>query len=368
VAVSGRLRSLDAFRGVTVAAMILVNNPGSWTYVYPPLEHAEWNGWTLTDLIFPFFLFIVGVSLVMAFTRRELAGATPRELARKALVRGALIVLVGVLLNGFPRYDLAHLRIPGVLQRIGVVYTLTAFVFLGFGPSARRWVAGGLLVGYWLLLTLVPVPGGVAGDLSAAGNLGAWLDRLLLGGHLWTPTFDPEGLLSTLPAVATCLLGTMAGERLLAEEPPGDRTTGIFLMGASLMMAGLVWNEVFPINKGLWTSSYVLFTGGVACQALAACHWVIDVRGRDRWARPFYVFGTNALFAFVLSGLVARGLLLWRVGPPGASVPAKQWFFEQVLMPAAGPMNGSLVFALANVALIFSLTAVLYRRGVLIRL
>ena len=365
---TGRIRSLDAFRGLTVAAMILVNNPGSWDYVYPPLRHAEWDGWTPTDLIFPFFLFIVGVSLVVSFSRRELAGAAPRELARKALLRGALIVLVGLFLSGFPRYDLTHLRIPGVLQRIGLVYALTALIFLGFGPAARRWIAGGVLVGYWLILTRLSVPGGVAGDLSAAGNLGAWLDRFLLGGHLWTPDFDPEGLLSTVPAVATCLLGTFAGERILADRAPGDRTTGLLLMGAALIVAGLAWSAWFPINKSLWSSSYVLFTGGIACQALAACYWAIDVRGRDGWARPTYVFGTNALFAFVLSGLVARGLLLWRVGPPGGTVPVKQWLFEQVLLPAAGPMNGSLLFALANVALIFALTAVLYRRGVFIRL
>lgn len=359
---TARLRSLDAFRGATVAAMILVNNPGSWSYVYQPLEHARWNGWTPTDLIFPFFLFIVGVSLVVAFTRRELAGATPRALARKALVRGGLIVLVGLLLSGFPWYDLATIRIPGVLQRIGVVYTVTALVFVGFGPSARRWIAAGLLVGYWALLAFVPAPGGVAGDLTPAGNLGAWLDRLLLGGHLWTPEFDPEGLLSTLPAVATCLLGTFAGERLLADRPAGERTAGLLLLGAGLIVAGLAWNAWFPINKSLWTSSYVLFTGGIACQALAACHWAIDVRGRDRWARPFYVFGTNALFAFVISGLLARCLVLWRVDGVDGPVAVRDWLFQRMLEPLAGSWNGSLLFALANVVLVFVLTSVLYRR------
>lgn len=365
---TGRIRSLDAFRGLTVAAMILVNNPGSWSYVYPPLRHAEWDGWTPTDLIFPFFLFIVGVSIVVAFTRRELAGARPRELARKALLRGALIVLVGLLLGGFPRYELAQMRIPGVLQRIGIVYALTALVYLGTGPRARRWTAAGLLVGYWLLLTMVPVPGGGVGDLTAAGNLGAWLDRLVLGGHLWTPDFDPEGLLSTFPAVATCLLGTFAGERLLADRPPADRTVGLFLGGAALIVAGLAWSWWFPINKGLWSSSYVLFTGGVACQALAACYWVIDVRGRDRWAGPAYVFGTNALFAFVLSGLVARCLGLWKIATPEGAVAAPRWLFERVLAPVAGPMIGSLSYAIANVVVIFLLTAVLYRRRIFVKL
>lgn len=365
---TGRIRSLDAFRGATVAAMVLVNNPGSWSYVYPPLRHAEWNGWTPTDLIFPFFLFIVGVSLVVSFTRRELAGATARDLARKALLRAALIVLVGLLLSGFPRYDLLHLRIPGVLQRIGVVYALSALIFLGFGPAVRRWIAAALLVGYWLVMTQVAAPGGVAGDLSAAGNLGAWLDRLVLGGHLWTPDFDPEGILSTLPAVATCLVGTFAGERLLANRAPADRTVGLFLLGAALIVAGLAWDPWFPINKGLWSSSYVLLTGGIACQALAACYWIIDVLGQERWARPAYVYGTNALFAFVVSGLVARGMSLWRVDGPGGSVSLKDWVFATALAPSLGPMVGSLAFALGNVLLVFLLTSVLYRRRIFLKL
>jgi len=366
---TGRLRSLDAFRGLTVAAMILVNNPGSWSHIYPPLEHAEWNGWTPTDLIFPFFLFIVGVSLVVSFTRREAAGASPLGLARKAVVRGATIVAIGLLLHGFPHYQFATLRIPGVLQRIGIVYVATALIFLGFGPGARRRIAALLLVGYWALMTFVPVPGGVPGDLSPAGNLGAWLDRLLLGGHLWTPDFDPEGLLSTVPAIATCLLGTFAGERLLAEGTGAERASGLFMTGAGLLVAGLAWSPWFPINKSLWTSSYVFFSGGVAFQALAACYWLIDVRGRGAWARPFEVFGTNALFAFVVSGILARLLGLWTVpGPEGTAIGAKDAFYGGVLLPLAGPRNGSLLFALLSVALMSALTAFLYRRRWFIRL
>jgi len=366
---TGRLRSLDVFRGLTVAAMILVNNPGSWSHIYPPLEHAEWNGWTPTDLIFPFFLFIVGVSLVIAFTKREAAGASPESLARKALLRGLSIVGVGLLLNGFPYYDLATIRVPGVLQRIGVVYTLTAFIFLGLGPAMRRRTAAVLLVGYWALMTFVPVPGGTAGDLSQAGNLGAWLDRLLLGGHLWTPVFDPEGLLSTVPAVATCLLGTFAGERLLAEGTGAERSAGLLVAGAGLMVAGLAWDPWFPINKSLWTSSYVLFSGGVACQALAICYWLVDVRGRGAWARPFEVFGTNALFVFVVSGVVGRLLALWTVpGLGGQVMGVKEALFDGVLSPLAGPRNGSLLFALVFVVVMYALADVLYRRRWFIRL
>jgi predicted acyltransferase len=360
----GRIRAVDAFRGLTVAGMILVNNPGSWSYVYPPLAHAEWHGWTPTDLIFPFFLYIVGVSIIVAFARRERAGATGGQLLRKALLRGVIIIAIGLLLNGFPQYDLATIRIPGVLQRIGAVYLITAWIYLGFGPAARRVLAVVLLIGYWALLELVPVPGFGAGVLTPDGSLAAYVDRLLLSGHLWQGTWDPEGLLSTIPAIGTCLLGTFAGERLVEDRPMTERTVRLFLMGAVLLVLGLVWNTWFPINKNLWTSSYALFTAGIACQALAVCYWTIDIRGREAWARPFYIFGTNALLAFVFSGLLARMLNLWHVaGRDGASIPAKQWLYDTWFVPVAGPLNGSLLFALANVAAVLVVVSVFYRKG-----
>jgi predicted acyltransferase len=360
----GRIRALDAFRGLTVAAMILVNNPGSWSHVYPPLAHAEWNGWTPTDLIFPFFLFIVGVSIIVAFARREREGASGAQLLRKALLRGVIIIALGLLLSGFPKYDLATIRIPGVLQRIGAVYLLTAGIYVGFGPGARRVLAAAFLLGYWALLELVPVPGFGPGVLTPEGNLAAYLDRLLLAGHLWQGAWDPEGLLSTIPAVGTCLLGTFAGERLAEDRPMTERTVRLFAMGAVWMVLGLAGNALFPINKNLWTSSYALFTAGVASQVLAFCYWVIDFRGRERWAGPFYVFGTNALLAFVLSGLLARTLGLWQlVGADGASIPASRWVYERWFMPFAGPLNGSLLFALANVGAVLVVVWVFYRKG-----
>lgn len=362
--IAGRIRALDAFRGLTVAAMILVNNPGSWSHIYPPLAHAEWHGWTPTDLIFPFFLFIVGVSIIVAFARRERQGATGKQLLGKALLRGVIIVALGLLLSGFPHYDLATIRIPGVLQRIGVVYLITAWIYVGFGPSARRVLAALLLLGYWALLTLVPVPEFGPGVLTPEGNLAAHLDRLLLSGHLWQETWDPEGLLSTIPAVGTCLLGTFAGERLIEERPMAERTTRLFLMGAVLIVLGLIWNTWFPINKNLWTSSYAVFTAGIACQGLAACYWLIDIRGKDRWVRPFYVFGTNALLAFVLSGLLTRLLTLWQVtAPDGSDVPAKQWLYDAWFVPLAGPLSGSLLFALVNVAAVLLVVGLFYRKG-----
>jgi predicted acyltransferase len=360
----GRVRALDAFRGLTVAAMILVNNPGSWSHIYPPLAHAEWHGWTPTDLIFPFFLFIVGVSIIVSFARRERDGATGRQLLRKALLRGVIIIALGLLLSGFPHYDFATIRIPGVLQRIGAVYLITAWIYIGFGPSARRVLAGLLLVGYWALLELVSVPGFGPGVLTPEGNLAAYLDRLLLSGHLWQGTWDPEGLLSTIPAVGTCLLGTIAGERLVEDRPMTERSARLFLLGAVLIVLGLIWNAWFPINKNLWTGSYVLFTAGIASQALAACYWMIDIRGRERWLGPFYVFGTNALLAFVLSGLLTRMLSLWQVtGPDGAAIPAKQWLYDTWFVPFAGPLNGSLLFALANVGAVLAVVWVFYRKG-----
>ncbi|HWK89369.1 MAG TPA: heparan-alpha-glucosaminide N-acetyltransferase domain-containing protein, partial [Longimicrobium sp.] len=317
-AVPERLVSLDVFRGLTVAAMLLVNNPGSWSHVYDPLEHAEWHGWTPTDLIFPFFLFIVGVSMAYSLLPRLERGGRPGPLFAKAAKRAGILVLLGLLLAAFPYYDLdlAHLRFPGVLQRIELAFLLASAVVLFTRPRAQAAIAAALLLGYWAAMRLVPVPGYGAGDLSKDGSLAAYVDRAVLGtSHLWASakTWDPEGLLSTLPAVATVLLGVFAGRWLGAPRPASERLVGLFLAGNAALVAGLVWDAAFPINKNLWTSSYVLFTAGMALHTLAVCYWLVDVRGRRRWAMPFAWFGMNAIFAFFLSGVMGRLLYLVKV-------------------------------------------------------
>ena len=368
-----RLLSLDVFRGVTVAGMLLVNNPGTWSAIYDPLEHAAWHGWTPTDLIFPFFLFIVGVAMAYSFPGQLARGASPGRVFARAARRSALLFLLGLLLTAFPYFnlDLANLRIPGVLQRIGLCFFLASAVVLFLKPRAQAAVAAALLLGYWAAMTLIPVPGFGAGDLSKEGNFAAYVDRSILGtNHLWASakTWDPEGLMSTLPAVATVLLGVFAGRWLRSGRSPSDRLVGMFVAGNVLLVLGLVWSEAFPINKNLWTSSYVLFTAGMALHFLAMCHWAVDVRGWRRWARPFVVFGVNAIAAFFLSGVMARLLNLIKVdGAGGEPVPLKAWIFDHAFASWLPPTGASLLFALCFVALWVAVMEVMYRRKIFIK-
>ncbi|HEX9164726.1 MAG TPA: DUF5009 domain-containing protein [Gemmatimonadales bacterium] len=349
---AGRWRALDAFRGLSVAGMLLVNNPGSWSHVYPPLRHAEWHGWTPTDLVFPFFLFAVGVSMTLSLGRQLEAGADRGHLWRRALRRGLVIVLFGLLLGGFPRFDLAVMRFPGVLQRIGVVYLLAVTAWLWLRPAGQRRLAAGLLLGYWAAMMLVPVPGVGAGSLTVEANLAQYLDNLLLHGHTWRPTWDPEGILSTFPAVVTCLCGAFAGDWMRSGGDARDRALGLFVASCAACLAGWVWSAWFPINKGLWTSSYVLLTAGLAGLVLTWLWAVIDWGGRDRWAWPLYVFGSNALLAFLGTGLMAKSLILIKVaGADGGPVSLQRWIYDRGFASWAGPLNGSLAYAVAFVLL-----------------
>jgi predicted acyltransferase len=360
-----RLLSLDVFRGLTVAAMLLVNNPGTWSAVYDPLEHAAWHGWTPTDLVFPFFLFIVGVSMAYSLLPRLEQGDARGRLFGRAAKRSAILVGLGLLLAAFPYYnlDLSHLRIPGVLQRIGLAFFLASAVVLFARPRAQAGVAAGLLLGYWAAMTLVPVPGFGAGNLGKEGNLAAYVDRALLGtDHLWASarTWDPEGLMSTLPAVATVLLGVFAGRWMRSERSPAERLVGLFLAGNAAVVAGLVWNEAFPINKNLWTSSYVVFTAGLALHTLAVCYWLVDVRGRRRWAMPFAWFGMNAIFAFFLSGVMGRLLYMVKVSD---GRPIKDVIFGAAFDSWLPAHDASLAFALCFVALWTAIVWAMHRRG-----
>ena len=359
-----RLVSLDIFRGITIAAMLLVNNPGSWADIYPPLEHAAWNGWTPTDLIFPFFLFIVGVAMVFAFAGRRAAGAGRTALLRKSLWRGVKLFALGLILQGFPLYHLATIRIPGVLQRIALVFTITAVLFLYTRVRIQVVAFVGLLLGYWALQTLVAAPGVVPGAFERGADLGAYLDRAVFGtAHLWSEarTWDPEGLLSTLPAIATCLSGVFAGLWLRSERSPLEKTNGLFVAGWLGVGAGLIWNPFFPINKSLWTSSYVLFTSGLACSFLALCYWLADIKGWRAWGKPFQVFGMNAIAAFFLASLGARILNLVQVGE---GVALKPWLYRSVFLPRAEPINASLLFAISYVLFWLGIMALLYRRRI----
>jgi predicted acyltransferase len=370
VSVAPRLPSVDALRGLTVAAMVLVNNPGTWSAVYPPLRHAEWHGFTPTDMIFPFFLFIVGVAIPLALGPRLEAGAG--GLVARVVRRSAVIFALGLLLHAQPFFQLSTLRIPGVLQRIALCYLLAALLFL-LGGGTRGWrvqaiVAGALLVGYWLLMTRVAPPGQVAGDLSPAGNLAGYVDRLVLGPrHIWqlSKWYDPEGILSTLPATATTLLGVLAGHWLRWARPTARLLSGLVVGGVVGAGLGWLWGLSFPVNKSLWTSSYALMMSGFAALALALCYWVIEVRGVRRWAGPFVLFGLTALPLFFLSTAMARLLLLIRVGPEHMRLHA--WLYTHLFVPWAAPVNASLAFALAYVLLWWGLMWLLQRTGLRLR-
>jgi predicted acyltransferase len=345
---------LDAFRGLTIAAMVLVNNPGRWDAVHPPLRHAAWHGLTLADVVFPFFLFIVGVAIPFSLHGRSPAGTLLRVL-RRAVV----IFALGLVLNGFPAFDWTTLRIPGVLQRIAVCYLIAAAVYLLTSWRAQGVVAGALLLGYWGALTLIAVPGHDAGDLSPEGNLAAWVDRAALGPHIWrvSRVYDPEGILSTVPAVATVLFGVLAGQWVLGHRPPRTITLGLLLAGALGVAVGAEWGNWFPVNKALWTSSYAVLTTGLALLVLAACYWAVEVCGWRRWATPFVVLGVNALALYVFSSLVAQALTLARVGDRHLH----QAFYESVLAPWAAPANASLAYAVTYLAAWWVVMAVLYR-------
>ena len=355
----GRLISLDVFRGVTIAGMILVNNPGN-TAAYWPLKHARWNGWTPTDLIFPFFLFIVGVSLVFSFESRLRRGSR-RALIVHAVRRSATIFAIGIFLNGLSDFHLATWRIPGVLQRIAVAYLAAALITLYSRTHARiAWVVV-LLAGYWVLMRFVPVPGyGIPTHdfalLHPNANLAAYLDRKLMSGHLWEGTRDPEGVLSTLPAIATALCGVLAGEWLRSDRNPKQKASGMLVAGVAGIVAGEAWGVWFPINKNLWTSSYVLFTAGCGLLCLATCYWAIDVKQhRGWWTTPFLIFGSNAIVAYVVSEVLG-GTFGW-----------KDRVFQHTFRVIRPPGSASLLYSLAVVWACFVPVCWMYRKRIFLK-
>ena len=371
---SERLLALDAFRGMTIAGMLLVNNPGTWSAIYPPLEHAPWHGWTPTDLIFPFFVFIVGITTHISLTARERQGVSSSAVTAQILRRGALIILLGLLLQAFPFFPLTRLtglRFPGVLQRIGVCYIAAALIARGRSSRDVAGITALLLLVYWGLQALVAPPGVPSPTIDVPENtLSAWLDRIIFGRHLWqqSRTWDPEGLLSTLPAIGTCLLGVLAGRRLSGPEPLPDRLNTLFAAGAVGMVAGLIWNWVFPINKNLWTSSYVIFTAGMASVTIAACIWLIDVRRMTFWTKPFVVFGMNPIVAFVGSGMMARLMAsIIKVQRDGQTVSLQRAIYDGAFAGWLAPMNASLLSAVCFVVMWFLILGVLYKRRVFLK-
>jgi predicted acyltransferase len=427
-----RLVSLDVLRGMTIAGMILVNNPGNWDTIYAPLDHAEWHGCTPTDWVFPFFLFMVGVAIPLALGRRKDEGQPMGMIYRKIVLRSLIIFGIGLFLGLFPgfyfrdkanpliyfhytvmslfmvsiffrevwnqpqyqtpgyqryrklisyfalamaaimvvigvwNYDLHTLRIPGVLQRIAVVYLASGLLFINFSPRALFWIAVGLLLGYWGVMTLIPVPGGIAPNLEPETNLGAWFDRLVFTtDHLWkqSKTWDPEGLFSTFPAIATGISGMLVGEWLRSKRSDYEKVSGLLAIGAILFAVSLLWNPLFPLNKKLWTSSYVLYTSGIAMLFLGVIYWLVDIKGWKAWSKPFQIYGMNAMFAFILSGIVAKLLGFYKLpgGENGELQSLSAWLYKSFYITWLPPYNASLAYALSNVLFVFGACWILYR-------
>jgi predicted acyltransferase len=397
VAAPARVLSVDILRGITIAFMILVNDPGDWSHVYPQLDHAAWNGWTLTDLVFPSFLFLVGMSLIFSFQSRiarsasgTLDQATRVTLAAHLFRRAAIIFAIKMFLSAYPHFHLAHLRIFGVLTRIALCYLCAGLICL----VTRRilplaCITATLLVGYWALMRFVPVPGfGVPTHdiplLDQTGNLAAWIDRGVSAftlrtinmGRLYQTTRDPEGLLSTLPAIATTLLGSITAVFMRSSQYTQATKRSVFALAGVLFIAvGELWNRTFPINKNLWTSSYVLLAAGISLLGLALFYWLVDmerVQDKSRLAKaalwPWLVFGSNAIAAFVISELFVETMLWIKVHDSGRTITSWNWIYVHLFSHGHSTEVTSVAFALAFVVLCFLPNWLLWRKKIFLKI
>jgi len=365
---SGRLISLDIFRGLTIGFMIIVNTPGSWEYVYAPLRHAKWHGCTPTDLVFPFFLFIVGVSMWFSLRKygHELNGSSILRVARRTVS----IFALGLFLNIFPVFDRDYstLRIMGVLQRIALAYGLGALICMSINRDYLWIVTAVILLLYWALLAFF----GGADPYSLEGNFVLRIDKLVLGtNHLYKGygiPFEPEGLLSTIPSICTVIIGYYTGELVGKKSEGGKNVLKTIIIGAALFGLAILWKKFFPINKALWTSSYVLYTAGISMMVLSVIYWLADVLKFQKWGWFFIVFGTNALFSFFLAGIWTRLMLLIKIPGGNGEISLYSWFYEKICVAVAGNLNGSLMFAIIQMLFIWSIALILYRKKVMIRL
>jgi predicted acyltransferase len=356
---AGRLVSLDALRGLTMAFMILVNTPGDGRHVYWPLDHAQWHGWTPTDVVFPTFLWIVGLSMTLSFAKRLARGDSRSALFRQAARRAAILFVLGVLLYVYPDFSLSTQRIMGVLQRIAICYLIAAAIFLTTELRGQiAWIVS-LMALYWLLMAFAPVPGYGTGRLDVEGNFAHYIDRIVLGAHNYQhKTWDPEGIVSTLPAIATCLLGVVAGHILAWRRTLGERGIRMIVLGAALLTAGLICNIWLPINKKLWTDSFTLFMGGLDFLLFAAFLWLVDGRGWKKLVTPLVIMGSNAIVIYVISEGLDE-VLEW--------MHVRGWIYTHLFASIASPYNASLLFAVAYVLVLYLCAWALYRRGWFVR-
>ena len=359
---SQRLISLDFFRGFTIAAMIVVNDPGSWSYVFDPLRHAEWHGATPTDLVFPFFLFIVGVSIVISLSKKT---NTRSKVYFKILKRTFILFAIGVFLALFPNFDFNNVRIAGVLQRIALVYFFCSFIFLKSNKSQQIWIGIFCLLIYWIFMKHVPFGDAVVGVLEPGNNFAAWIDQFITPGRMYQKTWDPEGFFSTIPAIATGISGLVCGHLLLNKSKYfKDKIIVWYQVGSICLSIGMVWDFSFPINKHIWTSSYVLFSSGLAMLFLASCMWIIDHKKTTSYTRFGIVFGSNAIFAYVLHSMLGR---LFRIPFINGNGIQKTWM-DFGLSTNLDPQVFSLLWALFYTFVIYLIVNEMYKRKVFIKI
>ena len=379
---TNRLLSLDAFRGITIAAMILVNTPGSWGYVYAPLRHADWHGWTLTDLIFPFFLFIVGVA--MTFSIQTLIGVDFKsEIYKKVIKRSVILFLLGVLLNFYPfgipftsdgwsNFSFSSIidtfldiRIMGVLQRIALCYLFTSIMIIHLTRRDQFYAAFGLLAIYAIAILLY-------GHLTLEDNLARTIDLAIFSpANMYSVRgipFDPEGLFSTIPAIVTTLSGVFVGNLLRGHLSPKEKATQLVLWGLAGILLGNGLNILIPINKQLWTPSYVFLTSGWACLILALFYWLMDIKKTNLWAKPFIVFGSNSLFLFFASGILVRTLFRFKIATEETTLSLYSWLYNSFFVPWAGELNGSLFFAITWILLWLGVLWLFYVKKIFIKI
>tara|TARA_B100001250_G_scaffold64318_1_gene50724 strand:- start:312 stop:1433 length:1122 start_codon:yes stop_codon:yes gene_type:complete len=349
-----RILALDTFRGATIALMIIVNNPGTWSYVYSPLRHAQWHGCTLTDLVFPFFLFIVGIAMSFSFEKYDICKTGP--LFNKIVFRTISIFSLGLILNAFPfvrqDWDWSSFRILGVLQRISLAYFIAAFIILRANVKGLVQISFIILILYWIALYAYGLISGLD-PYALNSNLPLAVDRIILGeSHLYGGTgiqFDPEGLLSTFPSAVTVIIGFLVGTMIKTTKDHNDNCQRMFILGSLMIILGWIWGLMFPINKQLWTSSYVLYTAGIGTIILSAMIWLIDIMKYNKWTFPFIVFGSNSIFIYALSGIWAKILLKIRFSLNGDEISGYSYLYQTVFLPMAGNINGSLLFAIFHV-------------------
>lgn len=364
---SGRLISLDAFRGITIAAMILVNFPGNGGHVFAPLKHTHWNGITPTDLIAPFFLFIVGVSITFSYTKRLEAGVSPGKLYPKLISRSIKIFAVGMFLNIlglFPDFSFADIRYAGTLHRIAIVFLVCGIIFLKTKWKTQAVIGAVILVVYWLVIYLIPTPGYGKVMLERGINIAAWIDNEYMPGRLYQGNWDPEGILSTFPSIVTGITGMLAGTLLLKIKSQEYKVLYLFLFGFLSTILGVVWNWVFPLNENLWTSSFVLFTSGLASMTLASSILVVDILNYRKYAQFGVIYGSNAISIYVLADIFA--IIFYGIKIGGNSL--NDHFFNVFTSIGGAPKFVSMIYALMYVGILFIPAYFLYKRKIFIKL